>query len=82
MPTLEELKQLAAAGIRAEISRLTSLLAELEGSEAAALPTGSNDGQVTKRRGRRNLTDAQRKEISRRMKAMWRAKRKAREKGA
>jgi hypothetical protein len=73
--TTDELKSLAAAGIRAEIGRLTSLLAELEG-DSAALPTGSNDGTTTKRRGRRNLTPAQRKEISRRMKAMWAAKRK------
>jgi hypothetical protein len=67
----KEIRQLAIAGARAEITRLQRFLAEVEGENTPTPPTPAKRG-----RGKRNLTDAQRAEISRRMKAIWAAKRK------
>jgi hypothetical protein len=68
--TNDELKALALAGIRGEITRLQNLLTELEG----AVP---NPSDVPPKRGRRPLTDAEKRKISRRMRKMWTERRAA-----
>ena len=62
----DELKQLAIAGVEAEIKRLNALLVRLGG--------GKLDNH---RHGRREGTPAERRAVSRRMKAYWAARRKS-----
>jgi hypothetical protein len=69
----KEIRQLAVAGARAEIKRLQAFLAEAEGT---SVEQETNNRPTTKRKGRQPLTPEQREAMSRRMKAMWAAKRK------
>jgi|tagenome__1003787_1003787.scaffolds.fasta_scaffold18408991_1 hypothetical protein len=71
----QELRRLALSGVDAEIARLTKLReAILSGKPAATL--GTTNGGPAKRRGGRQFTAAQRREVSKRMKAMWAKRRK------
>ena len=77
MKTSKEMQAFAIAGLDAEIARLTRLRQELVGGGRRAAPGNEDGGEVGngKVRKRRKFTAAERREISKRMKAMWAAKR-------
>lgn len=72
-----ELKELAVIGVRAEIARLRVVLEQLVGKDTVAAIAAP---ARVDRPARRQLTATQRKAISKRMKAMWKAKRDAKKK--
>jgi hypothetical protein len=72
--TESELKELAAAGIRAEITRLQGLLAQITGgttAKAATRPTAKPD------RTRRTMSKEAREKMRKSMQARWAAARAA-----
>jgi len=75
----ENLKEFARRGVQAEIERLMRILDDLGGIDHRSQRLDEAAPPKSRRAGRR-MTAAQRKEVSRRMKAMWAAKRK--QKGA
>ena len=79
----ELLKEITRRGVQAEIERLMRLLDGLGGvnhlSDRLDSPKGGRAAKA-RGRGRKPMTASQRKEVSRRMKAHWAAKRK--QKGA
>jgi hypothetical protein len=77
MKTSKEMQAFAIAGLDAEIARLTRLRQELVGGSRRAARGKEDSGEVGNRKGRkrRKFSAAERREISKRMKAMWAAKR-------
>ena len=71
--TDEELRALARKGVEVEIARLMKVMEELGGVDTTSQRL---DGAPPKRR-RAEMTAAQRKAVSKRMRAMWAAKRAA-----
>ena len=65
----ELFKQYARKGIEMEIERLQGALREIDGLPPA------NSAPIAAKRGRPPMSDAQRKALSRAMKARWREKR-------
>ena len=67
-----ELRRLARIGVELEIARLTALMGQLsDGTPAAEGPR-----QFSNDKPRRKMSVAAKKAISRRMKAMWKERRK------
>ena len=72
--TQSELKELAAAGIKAEIRRLQGLLAEITGGAAANAVTAPT---AMPRRNRRTMSKDAREKMRKSMQARWAAARAA-----
>lgn len=75
-----ELRRLARAGVEAEIARLQDILSELDGAQAPMVPQEKKSVPAPAEapsRARRVMSPAARKAISKRMKEMWAAKKKA-----